>query len=85
MQQYKRARKSSSEPLDETRRSFLTQLLGVILQKLKWEEEADPDDEDEDDKDDVEIDEEDAASTSSEDDGKLWRTRRTLRKSVSCA
>lgn len=41
-------------------------------------------DDDEDDKEDAEMDEEDAASTSSEDDGKLWRTRRTLRKSVSC-
>ncbi|KAI0690003.1 ARM repeat-containing protein [Cytidiella melzeri] len=47
---YKRVRKSTSEPLDETQRSFLTQLLGVILQKLKWEEEADPEDMDEDEK-----------------------------------
>ncbi|KAI0766752.1 armadillo-type protein [Irpex lacteus] len=47
---YKRERKSTSDPLDETRRSFLTQLLNVILQKLKWDEEADLEDMDEDDK-----------------------------------
>lgn len=52
--QYKRARKSSSEPLDDTRRSFLSSLLSVILQKLKWEEDADPEDMDEDDKADFE-------------------------------
>ena len=28
------------------------------------------------------IDDDDATSTSSEDDGKMWRARRTLRKSV---
>ncbi|KZT72996.1 ARM repeat-containing protein [Daedalea quercina L-15889] len=47
---YKRARKSSTEPLEESKRTFLTSLLRVILQKLKWEEESDPDDMDEDDK-----------------------------------
>ncbi|KAI0091175.1 ARM repeat-containing protein [Irpex rosettiformis] len=47
---YKRVRKSTSEPLDETRRSFLTQLLSVVLEKLKWEEDSDPEDMDEDDK-----------------------------------
>ncbi|THH00220.1 hypothetical protein EW026_g2257 [Hermanssonia centrifuga] len=47
---YKKARKSSSEPLDESRRSFLISLLTVILQKLKWDEEADPEDMDDDDK-----------------------------------
>ena len=48
--QYKRQRKSSSEPLDDTKRSFLNTLLTVILQKLKWDEEADPEDIDEDDR-----------------------------------
>lgn len=48
--QYKRFRKSSSEPLDDRKRSFITSLLGVILNKLKWEEDADPEDMDEDDK-----------------------------------
>lgn len=47
---YKRARKSSPEPLDETKRTFLQSLLRVILQKLKWDEEVDPEDMDEDDK-----------------------------------
>ncbi|CDO78180.1 hypothetical protein BN946_scf184797.g6 [Trametes cinnabarina] len=45
-----RQRKSSSEPLDPTKRSFLSSLLGVILEKLKWDEESDPEDMDEDDK-----------------------------------
>ncbi|CAL1716704.1 unnamed protein product [Somion occarium] len=48
--QYKRMRKTSSEPLDEQKRSFLTSLLRVILEKLKWEEDADPEDMDEEEK-----------------------------------
>ncbi|KAI0359842.1 ARM repeat-containing protein [Trametes cingulata] len=47
---YKRQRKSSSEPLDPSKRSFLSSLLTVILEKLKWDEESDPEDMDEDDK-----------------------------------
>ncbi|OBZ72293.1 Exportin-T [Grifola frondosa] len=47
---YKRVRKSSSEPLDGAKRSFLTSLLSVILEKLKWEEDSDPEDMDDDDK-----------------------------------
>ncbi|OCH95393.1 ARM repeat-containing protein [Obba rivulosa] len=47
---YKRNRKTSTEPLDDTKRSFITSLLTVILQKLKWDEESDPEDMDEDDK-----------------------------------
>ncbi|KAF9532610.1 KapM protein [Crepidotus variabilis] len=47
--QYKRARKSSAEPLDDTKRNFLTSLLQVILTKLKWDEDPDLDDADEDD------------------------------------
>ncbi|KAF5342683.1 hypothetical protein D9611_001870 [Ephemerocybe angulata] len=46
---YKRSRKVSPGPIDEQKRSFLTALLQVILQKLKWDEEADPDDTDDDD------------------------------------
>ncbi|KAI0749767.1 ARM repeat-containing protein [Daedaleopsis nitida] len=46
---YKRQRKSSTEPLDPQKRSFLTSLLNVILDKLKWDEETDPEDMDEDD------------------------------------
>lgn len=48
--QYKRQRKSSAEPLDPSKRSFLSSLLTVILEKLKWDEESDPEDMDEDDK-----------------------------------
>ena len=47
--QYKRQRKSSTEPLEPTKRSFLSSLLTVILEKLKWDEESDPEDMDEDD------------------------------------
>ena len=48
--QYKRLRKVSSGPLDESKRSFLVSLLRVILEKMKWEKDDDPDDMDEDDK-----------------------------------
>ncbi|TBU33297.1 ARM repeat-containing protein [Dichomitus squalens] len=47
---YKRQRKSSTDPLDPAKRSFLSSLLSVILEKLKWDEESDPEDMDEDDK-----------------------------------
>ncbi|KAF9477931.1 ARM repeat-containing protein [Pholiota conissans] len=46
---YKRSRKMSTEPLDETKRAFLSSLLEVILVKMKWDEDPDPDDADEDD------------------------------------
>lgn len=46
---YKRHRKISSNPLDESKRSFLASLLQVLLAKMKWEEDADPEDADEDD------------------------------------
>ncbi len=52
--QYKRQRKSSTEPLELSKRSFLSSLLTVVLEKLKWDEEADPEDMDEDDKADFE-------------------------------
>lgn len=39
----------SSNPIDDTKRSFLTSLLQVILTKMKWDPDADPDDVDEDD------------------------------------
>jgi exportin-T len=47
--QYKRIRKISTGAIDETKRSFLTSLLQVILTKMKWDPDADPDDVDEDD------------------------------------
>lgn len=43
-------RKTSTEPLEDSKRSFLQSLLEVILTKLKWDEESDPEDMDEDDK-----------------------------------
>ncbi|CAK5283785.1 unnamed protein product [Mycena citricolor] len=46
---YKRARKASADRLDETKRSFLTSLMQVMLRKLKWDEETDLEDPDEDD------------------------------------
>ncbi|KAG5644385.1 hypothetical protein DXG03_008613 [Asterophora parasitica] len=47
--QYKRTRKLSTTPIDDTKRSFLTSLLQVLLTKMKWDPEADPQDADEDD------------------------------------
>ncbi|THV03246.1 ARM repeat-containing protein [Dendrothele bispora CBS 962.96] len=46
---YKRARKSSSGPIEAEKRNFLTSLLQVMLGKMKWDEEANPDDVDDDD------------------------------------
>jgi exportin-T len=40
----------STEPIDASKRSFLASLLEVILEKLKWDPETDPDEIDEDDK-----------------------------------
>lgn len=48
--QYKRSRKMSTEPIDASKRSFLASLLEVILEKLKWDPETDPDELDDDDK-----------------------------------
>ncbi|KAJ7104182.1 armadillo-type protein [Mycena belliarum] len=46
---YKRSRKASSDPIDDSKRSFLNSLLQVILAKMKWDEETDLEDSDEDD------------------------------------
>ncbi|KAG6331220.1 hypothetical protein ID866_7869 [Astraeus odoratus] len=46
---YKRSRKVSPGSLDESTRSFLTSLLDVILQKMRWDKDDDPADMDEDD------------------------------------
>lgn len=40
----------STEPIDDSKRSFLISLLKVILDKMRWDEESDPDDMDEDEK-----------------------------------
>ncbi|TFK47820.1 ARM repeat-containing protein [Heliocybe sulcata] len=47
---YKKAKKVSSNPIDESKRTFLTSLLRVILEKFKWDEYTDDDEPDEDDK-----------------------------------
>lgn len=47
--QHKRTRKVSSHPLDDATRSFLSQLLEVIMQKMRWNKDEDPTDLDEDD------------------------------------
>ncbi|KDQ59267.1 hypothetical protein JAAARDRAFT_127823 [Jaapia argillacea MUCL 33604] len=47
---YKKSRKISSEPIEDSKRSFLASLLRVILEKMKWDLDSDPDDMDEDDK-----------------------------------
>jgi len=39
----------SADPIDDQKRNFLTTLLEVILKKMKWDEEAEPDDVDDDD------------------------------------
>lgn len=46
---YKRSRKVSTDPLEESKRSFLVSLLQVIMQKMKWDDEEDPTDLDDDD------------------------------------
>ncbi|KAH7927937.1 ARM repeat-containing protein [Leucogyrophana mollusca] len=46
---FKRSRKVSTDPLNDSRRSFLRALLQVILQKMKWDDEEDPSDMDEED------------------------------------
>ena len=47
--QYKRSKKVAPVPLDESTRSFLTSLLDVILQKMRWDKDEDTNDMDEDD------------------------------------
>lgn len=46
---YKRNKKVSPGPLDESTRSFLTSLLNVVLQKMRWDKDNDPADMDLDD------------------------------------
>ena len=47
--QHKRSRKVATSPLDDSVRTFLASLLRVLLEKLKWDEEADVEDSDEED------------------------------------
>ncbi|KAJ3999466.1 armadillo-type protein [Lentinula boryana] len=51
---YKRFRKVSTAPIDADKRDFLASLLRVILEKMKWDVEADPSDVDDDDNDEFE-------------------------------
>lgn len=39
----------TSEPIEDSKRTFLVSLLNVILEKMKWEEDTDMDDPDDDD------------------------------------
>ncbi|KAF9267725.1 ARM repeat-containing protein [Marasmius fiardii PR-910] len=46
---YKRTRKTSTGPIDPEKRSFLVSLLQVILEKMRWDIDASPDDPEDDD------------------------------------
>ena len=48
--QHKKARKTSAEPVSDATRAFLTSLLEVLLEKLRWDGDEDPADLDEDDR-----------------------------------
>ena len=48
--QHKKARKTSAEPVSDATRAFLTSLLEVLLEKLRWDGDDDPADLDEDDR-----------------------------------
>jgi len=48
--QHKKARKTSADPISDATRAFLTSLLEVLLEKLRWDSEEDPADLDEDDR-----------------------------------
>lgn len=50
LEQYKRSRKMSTEPIEEDKRSFLASLLEVLIEKLKWDADNDPDELDEEEK-----------------------------------
>lgn len=47
--QYKRSRKLSSGPIEMEKRNFLASLLQVILEKMKWDADAEPADINDDD------------------------------------
>ncbi|KAF9066649.1 armadillo-type protein [Rhodocollybia butyracea] len=51
---YKRTRKSSASPLEPEKRNFLVSLLQVILEKMKWDVDANPTDIDDEDNDEFE-------------------------------
>lgn len=46
----KKAKRTSPDQTDDSSRAFLVSILGALLEKMKWDEEADPNDMDEDDK-----------------------------------
>lgn len=48
--QHKKARKTSADPISDATRAFLSSLLEVLLEKLRWDGDEDPVDLDEDDR-----------------------------------
>jgi len=48
--QHKKARKTSTDPVSDATRAFLSSLLEVLLEKLRWDGDEDPADLDEDDR-----------------------------------
>ena len=48
--QHKKARKTSAEPISDATRAFLSSLLEVLLEKLRWDGDEDPADLDDDDR-----------------------------------
>ena len=48
--QHKKARKTSADPISDATRAFLSSLLEVLLEKLRWDGDEDPADLDEDDR-----------------------------------
>lgn len=48
--QHKKSRKASADPIPDSTRVFLTSLLEVLLEKLRWDGDEDPADLDEDDR-----------------------------------
>ena len=48
--QHKKARKTSAEPISDATRAFVSSLLEVLLEKLRWDGDEDPADLDDDDR-----------------------------------
>lgn len=76
-----RAEKAYMEQLESTRSEKAGQHQPIPSGVSAWDTNSKEDEED-GKEDEPGIDDDDATSTSSEDDGKMWRARRTLRKSV---
>ena len=48
--QLKKAKRTSPDQTDDSSRTFLISILEALLKKMKWDEDADPNDMDDDDK-----------------------------------